>query len=95
MVVGQQVALGRIHTHQIVTVLVSETILTVKFDDGDVRVIRHTTAQPVRSIRASGRRPLPPFPRSHVAHQLSDMRRGSVVRSHPGLGIRRGLLFPI
>ncbi len=55
MVVGQKVALGRIHQHQTVTVLVSETTLTVEFGDGDVRVIRRTTTQPVRSIK--GQRP--------------------------------------
>jgi hypothetical protein len=55
MVVGQKIALGRIHKHQTVSVLVSETTLTVEFDDGDVRVIRRTTTQPVRSIK--GQRP--------------------------------------
>jgi hypothetical protein len=55
MVVGQKVALGRIHQHQIVTVLVSETTLAVEFADGDTRVIRRTTTQPVRSIK--GQRP--------------------------------------
>jgi hypothetical protein len=55
MVVGQKVALGRIHQHQTVTVLVAETTLTVEFDDGDTRIIRRTTTQPVRSIK--GQRP--------------------------------------
>jgi transposase InsO family protein len=55
MVVGQKIALGRIHKHQTVTVLVSQTTLTIEFDDGDVRVIRRTTTQPVRSIK--GQRP--------------------------------------
>jgi hypothetical protein len=44
-----------IHKHQTVTVLVSETTLTVEFDDGDARVIRRTTTRPVRSIK--GQRP--------------------------------------
>jgi hypothetical protein len=35
MVVGQRIALGRIHKHRTVTVLVSETTLTIEFDDGD------------------------------------------------------------
>jgi hypothetical protein len=48
MVVGQKVALGRIHQHQTVTVLVADTTLTIEFDDGD-------TTQPVRSIK--GQRP--------------------------------------
>ena len=55
MVVGQKVALGRIHKHQTVAVLVSDTTLAVEFADGDVRVIRRTTTQPVRSIK--GQRP--------------------------------------
>ena len=55
MVVGQKIALGRIHKHQTVTVLVSETTLAVELDDGDVQVIRRTTTQPVRSIK--GQRP--------------------------------------
>jgi hypothetical protein len=55
MVVGQKIALGRIHKHQTVTVLVSQTTLAAGLDDGDVRVIRRTTTQPVRSIK--GQRP--------------------------------------
>ena len=55
MVVGQKIALGRLHKHQTVTVLVSQTTLTVEFADGDTRVIRRTTTQPVRSIK--GQRP--------------------------------------
>jgi hypothetical protein len=55
MVAGQKIALGRIHKHQTVTVLVSENTLAVELDDGDVRVIRRTTTQPVRSIK--GQRP--------------------------------------
>ena len=39
-----------------VTVLVSEATLAVQLGDGDLRVIRRTTTQPVRSIK--GRRPL-------------------------------------
>ena len=55
MVVGQKIVLGRIHQHLTVTVLVSETTLAVDFGDGDARVIRRTTTQPVRSIK--GQRP--------------------------------------
>jgi len=55
MVVGQKIALGRSCKHQTVTVLVSETTLAVELGDGDVRVIRRTTTQPVRSIK--GQRP--------------------------------------
>ena len=34
---------------------VGESTLAVEFDDGDVRIIRRTTTQPVRSIK--GQRP--------------------------------------
>jgi hypothetical protein len=37
MAVSQKIALGRIHKHQTVTVLVSETTLTVELGDGDAR----------------------------------------------------------
>jgi hypothetical protein len=39
MVAGQKIALGRTHQHQTVTVRVSETTLTVEFDDGDTRTV--------------------------------------------------------
>jgi hypothetical protein len=52
MVAGQQVALGRQSVGQTVTVLVSETTLAVELPDGDTRVVRRTTSQPVRSIKA-------------------------------------------
>lgn len=55
MVAGQKVALGRVHKHQTVTVLVSDTTLAVQFSDGDVRVIRRTSTHPVRHIK--GQRP--------------------------------------
>lgn len=55
MVAGQKVALGRVHKHQTVTVLVSETTLAIELDDQEVRVVRRTTTQPVRSIK--GQRP--------------------------------------
>ena len=55
MVAGQKIALGRTHKHQTVAVLVSDTTLAVEPGDGDVRVIRRTTTQPVRSIK--GQRP--------------------------------------
>jgi len=55
MVAGQKVALGRVHKSQTVTVLVSETTLAIELDDQEVRVVRRTTTQPVRSIK--GQRP--------------------------------------
>ena len=55
MVCGQKVALGRMHKHQTVTVLVSDTTLAIEFSDGDTKIVRRTTTQPVRSIK--GQRP--------------------------------------
>jgi hypothetical protein len=55
MVAGQKAALGRSHAGQTVTVMVSGTTLAIEFADGDTRVIRRTTTQPVRSIK--GQRP--------------------------------------
>jgi hypothetical protein len=52
MVAGQNIALGRAHAGQTVTVLVSATTLAIEFTDGDTRVIRRTTTQPVRNIKA-------------------------------------------
>jgi hypothetical protein len=45
MVVGPKIALGRIHKHQTVTVLISDTTLAVEFVDGEM------TTQPVRSVK--------------------------------------------
>ena len=53
MVCGQKVALGRTHQHQTVTIHVSDTTLAIELDDGETRVIRRTTQQPVRNIKAS------------------------------------------
>jgi len=55
MLAGQKIAHGCIHKQQTVTVLVSESTLAVECGCGDVRVIRRTTIQPVRSIK--GQRP--------------------------------------
>lgn len=55
MVAGQKAALGRVHAGKTVTVLVSDTTLTIDCGDGEVRVLRRTTDQPVRNIK--GQRP--------------------------------------
>jgi transposase InsO family protein len=55
MVAGQTAALGRAHAGQTVAVLVADTTLAIELGDGDTRVIRRTTTQPVRSIK--GQRP--------------------------------------
>jgi transposase InsO family protein len=51
MVVGQKVALGRVHAGKTVTIDVTETELTIHCDDG-TRTIRRTTTQPVTCIKA-------------------------------------------
>jgi hypothetical protein len=51
MVVGQKIALGRLHRHRTVTVTVSDTTLAIDLGDGDVKVVRRTTTQAVRSIK--------------------------------------------
>jgi hypothetical protein len=55
MVAGQKIALGRLHQHRTLTVIVSDTALAVELGDGDVKVVRRTNSQPVRSIK--GQRP--------------------------------------
>jgi transposase InsO family protein len=55
MVAGQKIALGRLHRHRTVTVTVSDTTLAIDLGDGDVKVVRRTNSQPVRSIK--GQRP--------------------------------------
>jgi transposase InsO family protein len=55
MVAGQNAALGRAHAGQTVTVMVCDATLAIELPDGDTRVIRRTTTQPVRSIK--GQRP--------------------------------------
>ena len=52
MVVGQKIALGRIHARQTVTVHVAADTITIDLDSGDTRTIRRTTTQAVRSIKA-------------------------------------------
>jgi hypothetical protein len=52
MVTGQKIALGRIHARQIVTVHVAADTITIDLASDDTRVVRRTTTQPVRSIKA-------------------------------------------
>ncbi|MFP3966905.1 hypothetical protein SMC26_31675 [Actinomadura fulvescens] len=51
MVAGQKIALGRLHAGRVVTIHVADTTLTIELDD-DTRIVRRTTTQPVRSIKA-------------------------------------------
>ena len=52
MVVGQKIALGRIHARQTVTVHVAADTITIDLGSDDTRTVRRTTTQPVRSIKA-------------------------------------------
>jgi transposase InsO family protein len=56
MVVGQKIALGRIHAGQIVTVHVADQTMTIDLGGDDTRTIRRTTTQPVRSFKAQQHR---------------------------------------
>jgi transposase InsO family protein len=56
MVVGQKIALGRIHAGQIVTVHVDHDTMTIDLGGDDTRTIRRTTTQPVRSFKAQQHR---------------------------------------
>jgi hypothetical protein len=59
MVVGQKIALGRVHAYQTVTIAVSETTLAIELDDGETRVVRRTTTQAIRNIKANRPRTVP------------------------------------
>jgi transposase InsO family protein len=52
IVVGQKIALGRVHARQVVTVHVAADTLTIDLASDDIRTVRRTTTQPVRSIKA-------------------------------------------
>jgi transposase InsO family protein len=52
MVAGQKIALGRIHAARVVTAHVAEHTITIDLGGDDVRTIRRTTTQAVRSIKA-------------------------------------------
>jgi hypothetical protein len=52
MVAGQKIALGRIHARQMVTVHVADHTITIDLGGDDVRTVRRTTTQAVRSIKA-------------------------------------------
>ena len=51
MVVGQKIALGRVHAGKTVAIDVTDTTLAVECDDG-VRTFQRTNQQVVRSIKA-------------------------------------------
>ena len=68
VVCGQQVALGRVHAWQTLIVAVSETALAIELDDAESRVVRRTTATPVRNIKADQPWTVPSFLRVSVNH---------------------------
>jgi transposase InsO family protein len=52
MVVGQKIALGRIHARKMVSVRVSPGTLTIEIGADDIRTVRRTTDQPIRNLKA-------------------------------------------
>jgi transposase InsO family protein len=52
MVVGQKIALGRIHAREMVSVRVSPDTITIEIGADDIRTVRRTTDQPVRNLQA-------------------------------------------
>jgi len=69
MIAGQRIALGRSHAGRTVTVLASDTTVTVELGDEEAGVIRRTTTHAVRSVIGQRRGPLTPFPRPRPVHQ--------------------------
>jgi transposase InsO family protein len=65
MVVGQKIALGRIHARQVVTVHVAEHTLTIDLSGDDTRTVRRTTTDPV--LRVKAQRPSQPRKAVHVS----------------------------
>jgi transposase InsO family protein len=63
MVVGQKIALGRIHARQVVTVHVAEHTLTIDLGGDDTRTVRRTTTDPV--LRVKAQRPSQPRKAAH------------------------------
>jgi hypothetical protein len=68
MVVGQKVALGRVHAGKTVSIDVSETQLVIDYGDG-TRTIRRTTDQPVTSRQSP---PTPQADRGTAATGVAD-----------------------
>ena len=52
MVVGQKIALGRIHARKMVSARVTAGTITIEIGADDIRTIRRTTSQPVRNLKA-------------------------------------------
>jgi hypothetical protein len=59
MVVGQKVALGRVHAYRTLTIAVSESTLAIELDDGETRIVRRTTSQAISNTEANRPRTVP------------------------------------
>ena len=57
MVCGQEIAPGRLHRWQTVTIAVSETTLAIELPDQEPKIVRRTTTTAVRNIKAARPRP--------------------------------------
>jgi hypothetical protein len=56
---GQRVGVGRAYAQRTLTVLVSETTLTVELDDGDTHIVRRTNTRAVTILKARPPRSAP------------------------------------
>jgi len=52
MVVGQKIALGRIHARQLVSVRITASTLTIETGTDDICTVPRTTTQPIRNLKA-------------------------------------------
>ncbi|MGW3607972.1 hypothetical protein [Micromonospora sp. NPDC005161] len=68
-VVGQKVALGRVHAGKNVTIDITDTEMAVACDDS-IRTVRRSTDQFVRNLKASDLAKWPPMPRACLKLRL-------------------------
>jgi hypothetical protein len=52
VVCRQKIVLGRVHAAQTITIALSDTTLAIELEDAETRVVRRTTTNPVRNIKA-------------------------------------------
>jgi hypothetical protein len=78
MLVGQKIALGRVHVGQVVTVHVADDTMTIDLGGDDTRTIRRTTTHPVRSIKA------------HRPRSTTDTQEASQMTTRPVIDLPAG-----
>ncbi len=82
MVVGQKIALGRIHAHQTVTIHVAEDTLTIDLPDGGTRAVRRTPPSRPATSRPSDPARSAMFSSPDVKHVLEQIRQASLGPRH-------------